>query len=273
MLHMNARMYAAVSPAAAAAWEAVLLRVAALAGVDWALLAHRPPTPIAELWARGDLGLVQMCGLPYRLREPRPQLLAVPQWQDPRTFGKPVYWSELVVRADSTHRRLEDTFGTVAGYTVRDSMSGYVAFRSHLSRQPAVRALIASGRPLFSRVVGDLVTPRAVVEAAVQGRIDVGPVDGYAFALLRATEPALAAQVRSIGATAAVPMPPLVATALLPAEQLARLRGALAAVASDVRLHQARRVLQIEGFVPADPAYYDVLLDHREASAALGAAW
>ena len=273
MLLMNARMYAGVSPAAAAAWRSILLRVAQTAGVDWAMLEHLPPTPISQLWARDDLGLVQMCGLPYRLRRPRPHLVAVPQWQDPRTLGKPVYWSEIIVHADSSCRRIEDTFGAVAGYTVTDSMSGYVAFRSLLSRQPAARERIASGLPLFGRLLGELVTPRAVVEATAQGRIDVGPVDGYAYALLGATEPALAAQVRSICTTPAVPMPPFVATAQLPDEVLAALRRALAAVADDEHLAPAMRTLQLTGFVPVMPAYYDILLEHFEASASLALSW
>lgn len=273
MLLMNARMYSAVSPAAAAAWRTVLQRVATVTDPGWRILEHQPPTPISQLWARDDLSLVQMCGLPYRLRRPAPQLLAVAQWSDVRTLGKPVYWSEIIVHADSPFRRVEDTFGTVAGYTIKDSMSGYVAFRSHLSRQPSARKRKACGLPLFARTIGGLITPRAIVEATAQGRIDVGPVDGYAYALLSATEPELSAQVRSIGMTDAVPMPPLVATAELPGDVLTRLRRALATVADDDALRAARQTLQLSGFVPAEPAYYDVLLDHFKASESLAEGW
>ncbi len=45
----------------------------------------------------------------------------------------PVYFTDMVVRADSPFERLEDTFGGTVGYTLADSMSGGVAFRDHLA--------------------------------------------------------------------------------------------------------------------------------------------
>src|SRR5687768_4606717 len=123
-------MYSA-TPAVKQAWKAVLQWVMPRAGLDWELLDHDAPAPLSELWARDDLGLAMMCGLPYSQRAPRPALIAAPLPSPERYGGRPVYFTDIAVRADAPYRSLEDTFGGVVGYTLDDSMSGCVAFRTH----------------------------------------------------------------------------------------------------------------------------------------------
>jgi len=127
------------------------------------------------------------------------------------------------VAATSPRRTLEDTFGGTIGYTLADSLSGGVAPLRHLARLRAAR----HGERLYRGAVGGLVHARGVVDAIVAGRIDVGPLDGYAHDLLRAYEPAFAAQVRTVASTEPLPVPPLVATAAITEDELARLRAAL----------------------------------------------
>jgi len=67
----NARMYA-VDAVAAAAWRSLLDWVLRRAALDWDVIDHAAPAPMAVLWARDDLGAALMCGLPYTLRAPRP---------------------------------------------------------------------------------------------------------------------------------------------------------------------------------------------------------
>ena len=127
----NARMYS-VTPAAKAAWREVLAWVLERAGVAAEFVDHDPPRLLAELWAREDLGAVMMCGLPFSLRPRRPTILAAPVPRPSRYGGRAVYVSDIAVRADSPARTLADTFGGRAGYTLKDSQSGYFAFRHHL---------------------------------------------------------------------------------------------------------------------------------------------
>jgi ABC-type phosphate/phosphonate transport system substrate-binding protein len=63
-----------------------------------------------------------------------------------RYGGRPVYFSDLVVRADAPYRTLEDTFGGVVGYTLADSMSGGVALRHHLAPYAQARREAVAGR-------------------------------------------------------------------------------------------------------------------------------
>jgi ABC-type phosphate/phosphonate transport system substrate-binding protein len=235
---VNARMYSA-TPEAKQAWRDILGWVLERAALDWQLVDYDPPAPLGALWGRQDLGCVMMCGLPYSRRQPRPTLVAAPLPSPARYGGRPIYFTDLVVRADSRHRRLEDTFGGVLGYTLKDSMSGYVALRAHLARH---------GTGLYRAAVGGLLNARQVIEALDERRIDIGPLDSYYHDLLRRNAPTFAAKVRVVDTTAAAPIPPLVATAALREPDLARLQRALHDVADAGELAAARDVLLLQGF-------------------------
>lgn len=244
----NARMYS-VTPASTEAWRTVIGWATKTAGVPVNFVEHAPPKLLSELWARDDLGVVQMCGLPASLRSPSPIVLAAPQPSLPRYGGKAVYMSDVAVRADSEFKTLQDTFGGVAGYTLKDSQSGYFAFRSLLLTQyPEAK---------YRKIVGGLLNARGIVQALVAGKIDVGPLDGYVFDLIRAGDPAFAAQVRIVASTDPTPMPPLIATARLEPEKIQALRNSFSRIHEEKSLNQAREALLVERFVVPDLAVYD----------------
>ena len=244
----NARMYS-VTPAAAEAWRAVIGWAARQAEVPVEFVEHGPPKLLSDLWARDDLGVVQMCGLPASLRKPAPTILAAPQPSLPRYQGRAIYMSDIAVRGDAPYRTLEDTFGGVAGYTLKDSQSGYFAWRTLLlTKHPEAK---------YRQIVGGLLNPRGVIQALVQNKIDVGPLDGYVFDLLRAGDPEFASQVRVVAVTDPTPMPPLVATAPLKDSQTEKLRSAFLAAHEERSLDRARQVLLIEKFVVPELSVYD----------------
>lgn len=242
----NARMYS-VTPAAAEAWRAVIGWAAREAGVPVEFVEHSPPKLLSDLWARNDLGIVQMCGLPASLRKPAPTILAAPQPSLPRYGGKAVYMSDIAVKAASPFRSLEDSFGGVAGYTLKDSQSGYFAFRTLLlTKYPGAK---------YRKIVGGLLNPRGIIQALVKGEIDVGPLDGYVFDLIRAGDPQFASQVRIVASTDPTPMPPLIATAPLEEIQVDKLRAAF------LRAHEEPalplKAILVERFVVPDLSVYD----------------
>ena len=70
------------------------------------------------------MAAVFMCGLPFSRSDPRPELIAAPVPSPPDFRGLPQYWSAMVVRKDSPHQIIQDTFGgrialTVAGLAIR----------------------------------------------------------------------------------------------------------------------------------------------------------
>jgi ABC-type phosphate/phosphonate transport system substrate-binding protein len=244
----NARMYS-VTPAAAEAWRAVIGWATRTADVPVQFVEHAPPKLLSDLWARDDLGVVQMCGLPASLRKPSPVILAAPIPALPRYGGRAVYMSDIAVRADSPFRTLEDTFGGVAGYTLKDSQSGYFAFRTLLlTRYPQAR---------YRKIVGGLLNPRGVIQALARGDVDVGPLDGYVFDLMRAGDPQFASQVRVVETTDPAPMPPLVATASLSEKEVNNLRSAFQRAHEEPALSASLKAILVERFVVPELAAYD----------------
>jgi ABC-type phosphate/phosphonate transport system substrate-binding protein len=216
----NARMYAP-NRATSEAWAALFDLVSQRSGVPLTAVPHPAPAPLEELWRREDLGLAFICGYPFAMGGFAVVPVAAPVPASPLAAGRPLYASDLVVRADGPYRRLEDTFGARIGWTVEHSQSGFNALRHHLLRHRR------AGQDLYGESVGDLQTPRRVIEAVLAGRIDLGPLDSYVHDLLRRHEPQTAAQLRVVATTAPTPMPLLVASAGVPAEIVATLRQAL----------------------------------------------
>ncbi|MGI3901197.1 MAG: phosphate/phosphite/phosphonate ABC transporter substrate-binding protein [Janthinobacterium lividum] len=240
----NARMYA-VTPEAEAAWMALLAHVAAEAGVALTYERYPAPQPLEILWRRPDLGAVFMCGYPIALGLAQVVPLASPIPAAPWATGKALYRSDFVVQADSRFRTLEETFGGTIGWTVEHSHSGFNAPRHHLL---ALRR--QDGIPLYRKSVGGLVTARGIVDAVIDRRIDVGPLDGYWHLLLQRHRPDLTDQLRVVASTDLAPLPALVAAPGLPAENVEALRRCFADAAVRPWFAPLAETLCLQGFAP-----------------------
>jgi ABC-type phosphate/phosphonate transport system substrate-binding protein len=247
----NARMYA-VTPTVRAAWRALFSWVSRYSDVPLRYIDHAAPAPLEELWARTDLGATFMCGFPFATAALRPRLVAGPVPSPPRYGRQPVYCTDFVVRADSKFRHLSDVFGARIGWTISHSQSGFNAVRHHLLRY-------RDGNPerLFAASIGPLVTPRRVIEALLDGTIDVGPLDSYLHDLLSCHEPQTASQLRTVESTVMTPIPPLVASATTAPDIVAQLQQAFVAAASDRVAAAILDRLLLAGFVQVAGADYD----------------
>ena len=87
--------------------------------------------------------------------------------------------------------------------------------------------------------------------------VDVGPLDGYVFDLIRAGDPQFASQVRIVATTDPTPMPPLVATASLSDQEVERLRSAFRHAHEAPALATSLKTLLIERFVVPELSAYD----------------
>jgi ABC-type phosphate/phosphonate transport system substrate-binding protein len=260
----NARMYA-FDAATDACWRALLDWVIARAGIDCEVIDYPAPQPLSALWSRDDLGCAFMCGYPLLRAAPTPIVLAAVRPSPARFRHEAVYWTDLVVRADSALFTVADALGRRLAYTTEDSQSGYQAPRRFF----APFAGAAKG-PLFASLVGPLVTPGNVVRAVLDGDADVGPLDSYAHDLMRRHRPELTGPLRTIATTMRTPIPPMVAAAGTPTGTVSRLREALAAVTGAAELADVREALLIEGFAAVDAADYQVLQDAAREADRLG---
>src|SRR4051812_43364830 len=103
----NARMYA-VTAEVESAWQSLLARILASAGLAYDYVPYPAPQPMEGLCRRHDLGCVFMCGYPIALGLAEVTPIAAPIPALDWAGGKPLYRSDLIVRDDSPFRTLQD---------------------------------------------------------------------------------------------------------------------------------------------------------------------
>ena len=257
-------MYAS-APALSAAWRRLLEWVCASSGVGMEIIEHAYPAALDDLWAREDMGCVFMCGYPWALRERRPRLLAAPVPSPARYGGRPIYFTDFIVRAERRYHSLEDTFGARIAYSAEESHSGYNAARHHLLayRTPARPAL-------YAETVGPLISQRIVLDAILDGRADVAPVDSYLLDLWRRHLPELAARVRVVETTEPAPIPPLVASPGVDAATCDRVIAALTGAHHAPAMASTLEALLISRFERVTADTLEVFLERRRAAERAG---
>jgi ABC-type phosphate/phosphonate transport system substrate-binding protein len=254
----NARMYS-VTPSVAALWRSLLDAILSDTGMAIDIVDHTPPAPISELWRRPDKAAVFMCGLPYSLAAPQPELVAAPVPSPAEYDGRACYWSDIVVRADSPFQTIEQTFGHRLALTTPESQSGYAALLHALMPH-------AASVPLYREIIEPRFTPLGALTAVIERKAEVAPLDSYAFALLSKDAPELTMQVRTIMRTEPTAAPLLVASGPVPAAVMAAFLTAREMEPAGALMDQ----LLLDRFVRPERAGYD---DLKERFLAMQAFW
>jgi len=85
----------------------------------------------------GEIQILWLCGLPYvdkaDLADGGMELLAVPVPSGPRYHGRPVYYSDVVVRRDSSFESFVDLRGAAFAFNEPRSHSGFNVVRAYLA--------------------------------------------------------------------------------------------------------------------------------------------
>jgi ABC-type phosphate/phosphonate transport system substrate-binding protein len=234
------RMYN-VNAAVADLWQQLLETAAAHANMPMEVIAHPAPAPLEELWARSDMLCAFMCGWPFRRSRPPVQIVAAPIPASGSCEG-PYYCTDMIVRADAPFARIEDTFGGRIVWTDEGSHSGFNAPRRLLLNYAA------GLDSLYTQSIGPVVTPRASLNAVIEGQADIAPLDSYFHMLLKQHEPDVATQVRILARTSCAPIPVLVAAPGIPPEQVARLGTAFEALPQHAAMRSLLEELCLLGF-------------------------
>jgi phosphonate transport system substrate-binding protein len=211
-----------------------------------------------------DLGVI--CGLPYvRLADRRPppvEPLAAPVLAGGRYGGRPVYYSDVIVRRASPITSLEELRGCSWAYNEPMSHSGHTVTLYSLVRMGA--------RPgFFARVVEAGYHQRAIrlVDA---GAVDAAAIDSQVLAIELRDHPDLAG-LRVVGSFGPSTIQPVVAARRLPGRLKDQVRELLVALDDDPTARPALDHGLIDRFTPVDDAVYD---DIRAMLAIIGdAGW
>lgn len=231
--------------------------------VPVAFITDRPWPERERALQDGEVHVGWLCGLPYvqeaaRTR-PRYELLGAPVMQGDRYGGRPVYFSDLVVRHDHPARSLADLQGATVAINEPNSHSGHGVLR---------HALAAARMPhgFFGQVVESGAHQRSLALIA-DGAIDAAAIDSTVLDTELRREPALGRALRPIATFGPSPIPPWVASTGLPPGVRAALREALLALPGDAPGRAAFRRARVLGFAPVDDAWYTPIREMARVAA------
>jgi phosphonate transport system substrate-binding protein len=200
-----------------------------------------------------DCDVAFVCGLPYvestRWPQPPVEPLAAPVLQGTRYLGRPIYFSDVIVRRDSVLRSFDDLRGCTWAYNEPHSQSGYGITRYHL-----VRRGTAGG--YFKRVVEAGFHERAI-QMVCSGAADASAIDSHVLSRALRDRPELGHELRIVDTLGPSTIQPVVAARRLPERLKEELRGSLLEI---TQIPQARFHLDhalVERFVPVTDSSYD----------------
>lgn len=188
--------------------------------------------PWQERLQQFDAGAIQicwLCSLSYIWRmaqfDPAIELLAAPVMAAARYQAQPIYFSDVVVRAESDLYSFSQLRGQRWAYNEPGSHSGYNITRYHLATLGATAAyfgqVIESGAHQLS------------LELLRAGKIDATAVDSTVLELAYERDPSLRNAVRVITTLGPSPIPPWVIRRQAPAELRATIRDVMVKMHTD----------------------------------------
>jgi len=205
-----------------------------------------------DQFERGEADLGVICGLPYvwlAARRPRPvEPLAAPVLAGDRYGGRPVYYSDVIVRRDSPIGSLEELRGCSWAYNEPASHSGHTVTLYSLVRMGA--------RPgFFGRVVEAGFHQRAI-RLVHAGVMDAAAIDSQVLAVELRDHPDLTG-LRVVGSFGPSTIQPVVAASCLPSRLKEQVQNLLVELGDDPTARTTLAQGLVDRFTPVDDAAYD----------------
>lgn len=209
-----------------------------------------------------------VCSLPYvtfereglDLAEP----VAAPVLAGERYAGRPIYFSDVIVRRDAPFRRFLDLRGGSWAYNEPLSHSGYGITRFRLVE-------LGETRGFFGAVVEAGFHQEAIAMVA-RGDVDGAAIDSQVLEIAVRDDPALASEIRVIESFGPSTIQPVAVSKRVPSELRAAIRDVLVTLHEDQRVRVRLADGLVERLVPVGPSHYDDIrrmLDACEAAAFL----
>ena len=211
--------------------------------------------------AAGEIDIGWICGRPYidLLAAGAPlALLAAPVMAGARYGGRPIYFSDVVVRRDSRFQSFADLRGASWAYNERGSQSGYHVTLYHLARLGEV------GR-YFGRTFGSGGHARSL-RMVLAGEVDASAIDSTVLEWELARAPELTARIRVIETLGPSPIPPLVVSGGRGLAVREQARAALLALADTAKGRAILTLGGLERFAAVTDSDYDSIREMAEVA-------
>ncbi len=205
------------------------------------------------LFDRGEIQVLWLCGLPYvhkaDLAENSMELLAVPIPVGERYGSRPVYFSDVVVRRDSTCQSFRDLRGATWAYNEPRSHSGFNVVRAHLYDLGEVDSFFAAAVEAGAHSNS--------LQLILSGAVDGAAIDSTVLDWLGSQRNDLADEIRVIETIGPSPIPPWVISKKLPDSCRSEIRQTLLDLHVSASGQAILESAQIARFVCADDRDYD----------------
>jgi phosphonate transport system substrate-binding protein len=195
-----------------------------------------------------------VCSVPYLLLSAaggiEMEVLAAPILRGSRYRGQPVYFSDVVVRADSPYASFDDLRGTRWAYNEPYSHSGFVVVLYELAR-------LGKGTDFVGQAVEAGFHDEAL-QMILAGRADWAAIDSQVLALWLRGRPALRRKLRTVAVLGPSTVQPVVASARrLNRRALDAVREALVTLDRDPVARPILHAAGIERFVAIEAGDYE----------------
>jgi phosphonate transport system substrate-binding protein len=214
-----------------------------------------PPPGVPDPFSTNELDLGFFCAPPYiwlRAR-PDPPVELVPfglVFEDPRSAGRPVYFSDIVVRAAHPARSFADLVDARWGFNDRESLSGYYSVLQTAADHGADASFL--GR------LHDMGSHLGSLRALRRGVIDAAAIDSSVLALRWRRDRALRTELRVVHGLGPWPIQPIVMRRSLPVRLKAALTSAIGALGATPERRRTLRRWLVTGVAPMTDADFDV---------------
>jgi phosphonate transport system substrate-binding protein len=203
----------------------------------------------------GEMDLAWICGMPYVSLADRPDppiaLLAAPVMTGERYEKRPIYFSDVVVRRDSSFQTFADLRGASWAYNEPGSQSGY-----HITRYRL--ATMGEDWSFFGHLIGTGAHRRSLA-MVIDGEVDASAIDSTVLEWVLQKQSEVGKAIRVIDALGPSPIPPWVMSQKVAAVHGDALRQTL------VKMHhtaEGRHILAVGGierFIAITDADYEAI--------------
>jgi phosphonate transport system substrate-binding protein len=188
--------------------------------------------------------------------------VAAPILEGDRYRGRPIYFSDVIVAADSPFRSFEDLRGASWAFNEPDSQSGFGVVRAHL-------AGLGEPRGYFGRVV-EAGFHDTAIRMVAEGGVDGAAIDSQVLSIALRDEPDLHRRLRVVETMGPSTIQPVVASANLEPEMREAVRRALTSLGDDPAAREPFARGLLRAYVPVEDGDYDDIRGMEAAADAAG---